>query len=265
MKKLLTFSALFLLARIVNGQIPDSVFQAPEGTKRIDTVRFDNSNTIKYVDFYSEYGILKRIYYPPDGSVDVHTFDNYGQFIWWGKWYSQSQIADDFHYQHGHVINGTAWYPDGRLKQKAVTINDTCVITTYYSSGVVQRLDYEVKGRQVHVIYYCENGLIAAEDFVGKEYGYKQYRCDGSLIAEGRKNREGQLIGIYREWNSEGKMVVKGNFIDCEKCEMSVVQGGGGKKDGKWKYYNEEGKLIRTELYKSGQLISTKNKRRNLG
>ncbi|MEO6240313.1 MAG: hypothetical protein ABIQ40_03230 [Bacteroidia bacterium] len=74
-----------------------------------------------------------------------------------------------------------------------------------------------------------------------------------------KRNKRGYLIGQYCKWNENGRLVIEGNFATTEIVYTTIQDGiGFGQKEGKWKYYDNNGKLLRSEKYKKGKLIDKK-------
>ena len=73
---------------------------------------------------------------------------------------------------------------------------------------------------------------------------YSEKYENGKTQVQGQKNAEGGQEGTWKYFDENGKLERIENYKN-------------GIADGEWKYY-EEAKLTKTEVYKEGELISTK-------
>jgi hypothetical protein len=73
---------------------------------------------------------------------------------------------------------------------------------------------------------------------------YSEKHDNGKIKVQGQKNKNGDQEGTWKYFDENGKLERVENYTN-------------GIADGEWKYY-EEGKLVKTEIYKAGELISTK-------
>jgi antitoxin component YwqK of YwqJK toxin-antitoxin module len=254
------FSAIYFPA---NAQVSDSIYKIPLGTERIDTIRFDSTNTIKFIEYIAKDKVLKRLFYSKDNIIkDAETYDDIGRSIWVISWYPNGKIERIF-YDNYQI--GFTWYEDGILNSESKNVNDTIVETYYYESSKVRKIiktlpaydstDYR------YLVTYCENGFKTSEEFSGKEYTYKSYYCSGKKRTECQKGPHGHFIGKYYKWDENGILILKGQFAPDENhTHYTTIQDQSfGQKEGKWRYYDDNGKLIKTEVYEKGKLLYTKN------
>jgi hypothetical protein len=73
---------------------------------------------------------------------------------------------------------------------------------------------------------------------------YTEKHDNGKISVQGQKNKDDSQEGTWKYFDENGKLERLENYKN-------------GIADGEWKYY-EEGKLTKTEVYKDGELISTK-------
>ncbi|HXB40200.1 MAG TPA: hypothetical protein VNZ49_06630 [Bacteroidia bacterium] len=72
-----------------------------------------------------------------------------------------------------------------------------------------------------------------------------KYRIDGSPVSTSQYNKLNHLTGVFQAFYPGYKLQFYGNYRD-------------GFKKGKWRYFNENGRLVKKEIYRKGKLIRTK-------
>ena len=154
----------------------------------------------------------------------------------------------------------TQWYEDGKLLSERKCENDTCTTDYYHRNGVLMQRDIEAVDavKRTHNMFYsatyCDNGQIKFSPPLNPDSPDAQfitvYYCSGSrkieftlLLVE----KEHLRIGHYTEWYESGGVKIMGYYDDAHA----------GNKAGTWNYYNQEGKLIKQELYENGKLMET--------
>jgi antitoxin component YwqK of YwqJK toxin-antitoxin module len=70
----------------------------------------------------------------------------------------------------------------------------------------------------------------------------------------------GAFVDEFTEFYPNGKIKTFGLYKTDINTDPAQPLQNGGIETGKWKYYNESGKLIREELYDNGKLISSTEK-----
>ncbi len=212
----------------------------------------------------------------------------------WKGYYPTGKIKHEITYVNGKP-NGYArfYYENGNVSEEGIWKENKWVgdYKYYHPNGnVAYEWKYSETGKRTGVQkYYHENGklMIEGEWKEGKENGtIKEYDVNGKLIAEKTFN-DGQLdVASVKIFTPDTKPVVQ---KEEEKKEIPVVQesktassevgyfdGNGfhkvytkdGKLDreGEWKngrlidgkkyFYDENGKLIKTTIYKNGNVVN---------
>lgn len=114
---------------------------------------------------------------------------------------------------------------------------DTSIVLQYYRNGQLFRKDIALNG--IELIYeerWCKNGqLVRKVDYSEEEMHISNIYCNGN------KKNEFILIGIFPEgvfqsWYENGQLKEIGEYKDGDKI-------------GVWKYYDENGNLIKEEKY----------------
>ncbi len=253
----LTALSVIIFQNYLYCQYSDTLFIKPVCVDKIDTIRYDSTVSIRFLDYSCQEKIVKRISYYKDGKLEsVQQFDFFGRRVCYISWYPNGQVQSSYNFS-----NGKSWYEDGCLMNKTECHNDTCVSNTYFKGGAIKLIEEtSINGRPFHTIEYCENGQIICEEFLGKEYLYIAFHCNGMKKIVCKKNSKGYYVERYCEWNENGEIVIKGRYASSTSTTFVFVQnwGGIGQREGKWKYYNNNGKCIKIEVYQQGKLISSR-------
>ncbi len=226
----------------------------PDKYTGVDTVHAYNNDEIITIVFYYENGEnIKTIGY-----------------------YSNNQKYREINYLYGQ-LNGRdeKWYKSG--KKKALTYyykgNRSSPIITWYDSGEIQEVyDLEEKSNKGSIISWYKNGNIRQETFAidSSKSGFieNEYHENGFIkrieIANQGKQKyttyynNGQVawdgiildaiwnqIGHWQEWYEDGTLKKEYYFNDSIPNQ----------KERTWKWYDENGNLIKKENYKAGILI----------
>lgn len=161
-----------------------------------------------------------------------------------------------------------AWYPDGAKLAETTRKGNEKVLTYYYNNGKIKRIDTEVKDTTSKYIdayiwaytqYWCINGTLLYQDSINSRRRriVASYYCNGNKRTEWTTNNNVNLFGKYREWYDNGQIQVDGQYDDSLHANTNP-NSLHSKKQGKWSYYNESGKLTKEEWYKDGAIINEK-------
>jgi len=122
------------------------------------------------------------------------------------------------------------------------------IITNSFSQETVK---YEQINSNTYKLTYYTNGDVKTKEQVyplEKEENGSNYRS----------------LDYYEEYNTEGVLIFKGNKISGRHLEFYTngakkVQGAvmNAKKEGRWAYTSEDGKMTKVEIYKAGELVNT--------
>jgi uncharacterized protein len=217
----------------------------------------------------------------PVKSRKIKGFDNkfYKDYYKDGVW--------EFFYPNGNV----------RLRTTFKTGMEDGVRETYDAQGNLLDKSYHKVGvftKDGLEQNYGEQGLEyeVQLDSEGNRNGlYKSFFPNGKIQMQGNY-KKGEHFGKWIEFNEEGKTVAISEYLNNSDYEITIFyetgevkikakqrnfendgpvigyyKSGGiefkgtwleGKQDGEWVYYNLEGKVIQTKIYKSGKLIDTK-------
>ncbi|MCX7862290.1 MAG: toxin-antitoxin system YwqK family antitoxin [Bacteroidales bacterium] len=213
----------------------------------------------------------------------------------WKGYYPNGKIKHEITYQNGKP-NGYAkfYYENGNISEEGIWKENKWVgdYKYYHPNGnIAYEWKYSETGKRTGVQkYYHENGklMIEGEWKEGKESGtIKEYDNNGKLIAEKTFN-DGQLdVASVKIYTSDNQNIAKKEQVEPNitpvvqetkqvSNDIGVFDGNGfhkvytkdGKLDreGEWKngrlidgkkyFYDENGKLIKTTIYKNGNVVN---------
>lgn len=129
---------------------------------------------------------------------------------------------------------------------------------------------YSVPGRGIAYLHngteYHINGIVVDKKVYDRYKGdsvivdrpviYRTYDIDDTLLREGIFYGDCQ-IGYYKEFYRDGIIKTLGQFKENTTGNWKNIGNRGycSVKDGDWKYYNENGKLVYTETWKNDEFI----------
>ena len=158
-------------------------------------------------------------------------FKKNGQYL---KYYENGSIYSKLNYKNGKLHDRCVFYFKNGNKFKE----------EFYKEGILN-------GKSIG---YFENGVI------GRQGNYIDGRKDGEFIYY---NLDGTLdykciLNNGLEWN--GKFIYKNSPTGMVNEVYTTHIGNfvNGNKNGKWTYFNENGIIIKDEIYKDNELIQSK-------
>ncbi|HSY76467.1 MAG TPA: hypothetical protein VK890_06410 [Bacteroidia bacterium] len=168
-----------------------------------------------------------------------------------------------------YVLN--VWYADGKRKIETIDSGYRKKQIEYYHSGKIRQIDVHIKGAWklepnfyawVYTMRNCENGQLILQDSVNCHHVRMRtrYYCNGNKDLECTTNGIA-FFNLYTKWYENGKIDSTGNFDTLSAEQMKREDPGDPKyhnKQGKWSYYNENGKLVKEAWYEDNMLISKK-------
>jgi antitoxin component YwqK of YwqJK toxin-antitoxin module len=161
-----------------------------------------------------------------------------------------------------------SWFPDGVKKIESIFEKNGRMDMYYYHDEHLRLKQFCTKvpgdkGAYANLMYYeqwCDNGTLIAADSIGSIRMRKVVRhyCNGKKSKEYNQYQY-YLVGSYKEWYDNGNIKVEGQYNDIQKdTAQSISSINQLKEQGLWKYYDENGKLIKAVTYKDGEIIETK-------
>jgi antitoxin component YwqK of YwqJK toxin-antitoxin module len=143
------------------------------------------------------------------------------------------------------VYFDTKW---SQLAYESYSKGDTCTVVHYWRNGKLKRktLHIKIEGSPVwwYEEIYCSNGALLFKGPSPNQPGVNlmiNYYCNGNKRNEFYHNGSG-AEGKMTWWHENGQIQSECFFENNEPT-------------GTWKYYDERGKLERTERYEKGVLI----------
>ena len=170
-------------------------------------------------------------------------------------WYSNGAIASKMQITGTYKWYFHQWYPDGQDKAERIDKHDTDYTYYYYHSGKLKQLDVTVFANWIYSEQRCENGIITFKDSISSrnKHLWTGYYCNGNkkyeLLMDGL-----YVIGETKRWYENGNFQEIGSYdyktdgSDTNKKGFTVEQG-------KWSYYDENGKLLKEVWYKDGVVV----------
>ena len=185
-----------------------------------DSIRYDHKghNAQGWIeDFYTNGNILHKGYYV-DGQLRV--FKNY---------FETGEIERNFRLTDGKRSEMTIFYRDGKTKS----------LVEYYGDVVTKQVDYYANGLKEYEEESDKNGEILWKKISYFSDGF----IENSLEVIDKKKKK----FIQKEYYAGGKIKLDGE-MHFDLATYDYV------KEGVWNYYDESGKVVKTERYHKGEL-----------
>lgn len=182
--------------------------------------------------------------YYDDGTLErIEIFEKNKVFI--KSYWKNGNLAEIYSSEDGYITgeyimyydNGNLWstknYEKGLHKGKQ---------KSYFKNGNISAIEFYKDGNRIGKFrYYHENGkpsIIAIYNRKGDNIKTKWYRDNGYLWKKEsfRYRKNGDVFQKFKENHLNGKLEVSGTILNGENVN-------------EWKYYDEQGKLIKIERY----------------
>lgn len=176
----------------------------------------------------------------------------------WMEWYENGNIKSEWNYKDSWFVAfpiGHSLFPDGKTKIVREVKNDSLVETSYFHGGKLSRIRKWIKtGMLVVETSWYENGQLICcyNPTSATPLPVKKYYANGKLKAEYNWYVYG-YTGAYTEYFDNGKISVKGQFQNLPTGANVFMA----RKIGNWMYYDEKGKVLKTEHWETGRLLKT--------
>jgi antitoxin component YwqK of YwqJK toxin-antitoxin module len=185
-----------------------------------DSIRYDHKghNAQGWIeDFYTNGKVLHKGYYV-DGQLRV--FKNF---------FDTGEIERAFRLNDGKRSEMTIFYPDGKMKS----------FVEYFGDAVTKQVDYYPSGLKEYEEESDKSGQIIWKKISYFPDGF----VENSLEVIDKKKKKYQ----QKEFYSGGKIKLDGE-MHFDMATYDYV------KEGVWNYYDESGKITKTEHYHNGKL-----------
>jgi len=174
-------------------------------------------------------------------------------------WYQNNQIKTIINYSEKEKLfpTTTEWYKNGQIKTKIEYFGQTGIYKEWYENGQIKS-DADINSPLGDIASYskdwCPNGFQIQDLKINQgKKPYQRYNCDSVKIAEGTYiDFEFFWVGKKTEWYGNGIKAFESYFQDGNTRQEANIR------TGTWKYYSEQGELIKEEVYKKNELIDTK-------
>jgi len=143
--------------------------------------------------------------------------------------------------------NHKAYYKNGQLREIGIFKNEKEIgeWKWYFENGQLESVGSYEKGHQTGQWkeYFSNGKLRRIRNFnngflIGKS---TTYHLTGRIMLIGSYDENGEKIGVWKKYNSDEKLI-----------GISICKNGKEFKNGAWKYYDEDGKIKKTENYNYG-------------
>lgn len=207
----------------------------------------------------SAYGINKyeRLNFFLGGDSVRYDKKGYSVQGWWEDYYENGNVLHKGYYVDGQLRNYKNFYINGHLERSYRQTNiGKSEMEIYYDTDTLKSMVWYVGENAQKWIDFFPNGKIFfIEEYdkrVEKLIQRKVFNETGMPQLLIQISDEKKQLYIQQEYYENGKLKEGGKII------MSDLYGDF-QKEGKWNYYDENGKWIREEIYNKGQMISGKN------
>lgn len=202
-----------------------------------DSVRVDKditNNTVQYT-YYNPEGTEVSFYrYTLDGEIllyQCYDFNLKNSYILESVAWEENRIIS-FHILGPNGYNESyALKPDGSEVHVHINSNGKGSLAEIDTLGIVVRSEIIINNERICRTYFPISGHLKS-----------MYTCDGL----------GNRYGKYQEYNELGNIIVSGQYIAYS--DINIVDCNKECKTGYWYYFNDKGRLLRTEYYESGEL-----------
>jgi|GEM_PF-5183973 len=199
---------------------------------------------LRVVSYYSDKSDTstktKELRYHKSGDKEEILFSNGKMNGEWKKWTAQGKLKESGNYKDNVEQGPVKFYnTDGVMQQEAVYAGGkkTGLTRSYYPTGELGMEQYAgADGKDTLHVYYHKNGKVNAKAWIrdGREYKSSTWYEDGKLWDE-------VVDQQFTEWYRNGQMKQQGKVNEM------------GRKDGVWKYWDEDGKARKDTAWVAGE------------
>jgi antitoxin component YwqK of YwqJK toxin-antitoxin module len=227
---------------------------------------------------------LDTMYYPPQESKSGCTiiyYDHISSAIFQRKkhlgcdslvyewWYRNGQKkAEDSSGFTPYIWDlGTSWYPDGTLKMRNHMINDSLQsYERFYRNGQMRSRNIsnvngklakaEKHGFEIYREYWWKNGQLNSQDseYYNTKHHHISYHPNGKIGSDyWVVSRSWCCVGKYNTYYDNGVLSTDGQYKDWD-LQQAEDHKGNREETGTWKYYDRDGKMVKTVIYAKEEL-----------
>lgn len=127
--------------------------------------------------------------------------------------------------------------------------------------GKGEKIDYIIDNRSVtYKVYKKVMAKLNKSNQItrkGKFYYNKSYNLKDVLLSEGHCFNE-CMIGYHKTYHLNGKVASEGFYLEPNFEYKELPNSFCSLREGLWKFYDKEGKVIKETVYKNGKIIDDK-------
>lgn len=177
------------------------------------------------------------------------------------RWYENGQIMHDTFIKDGKNVNPPyiSYYEDGTFEKISGGSRKDAFSIEFHKNGKLKILTRTISDSTrcggkwgLEETTWEDNGQLVSKQIIncGKQT-YTEYYNDSTIARKATQVDAIILkVGDYTEWYRNGKLKLEAHFKD-DVDDFNI-------KTGLWKYYNDQGKLIKEEYYENDELIKVK-------
>lgn len=202
----------------------------------------------------STYGIqiyenLNLVY----GTDSVRNCGSYACQAWIEDFYTSGALLHKGFYLDGQLQTYKNFYPNGVVERDFRSVDaERGIMKIYFENGALKSEIKYNHGISESWIDYNEKGIIVLQEQMEKHMKWfsfkKTFYDDGSPKTALEITDKKKAVYSYKEYHP-------GNKIALEGIKFFVEEVGDYVYDGTWKYYDENGKVIKEEVYSKGLKI----------
>jgi len=231
-----------------------------------------------FLPLHAQFGKQKdtRKYYVEaevyDSSLGIATYENLNRLMggdsvrynpkgyaaqgWWEDYYKSGTVMHSGYYQDGMLTTYKNYYENGQLEREFKSLDYfRYQMVLYWSNGKVRSDITYYQGAEEITHEYYENGSPEfLEEYTSKcDYlVFRQfYYENGKLQSDMQLLNKKKLSYAHKDYHENGTVEAEGTMQYYEEIDNYM-------KEGSWKVYDENGKLISIEEYVRGQMVEEK-------
>ena len=169
-------------------------------------------------------------------------------------YYPDSTLKHKGYYQNGQLVSTYRnYYPNGNPERIfAASGTNKLIIQLFYPDGKPREYTEYYKGEIIRYVDYYPSGDTTSFELHDKKKGYyivlKNYYPNGILKDELQLLDKKKRVYHKKEYYPNGQVREEGTIIYNPVLYDY-------RREGEWKVYNEQGKLVETRTYYEGELI----------
>lgn len=171
---------------------------------------------------------------------------------WALDYYNTGNLLHKGYYQDGHLNYYKNYYPNGQLERSFEAVGlGSYIMKSYYKDGTQKAIVHYRNGIAQKETDFYPNGQVDFFEEYNKNVDYlinrKSYSENGVLISEFKLTDKKKKTYTLREFFDNGTIKEEG-VLAYDEGSLDY------KRDGVWKTYDADGKIVSEELFVSGQL-----------